>query len=272
MSFPISYQADKPERRNRLTVFFRLLTAIPGILVGIVWGIAAAVCVLIAWFAILFTGRWPQGLYTFTRGATQYFTRLNAYIYLLTDDFPPFDTGDHPEYPVRLLIPEDAGPQNRLTVLFRIILYIPVYIINYVLTIVAYLCAFVMWFAALFTGRSPDALHNGLVFTLGYSARASAYALLLTDKWPPITDEGPAAVSAGASYGSLSSPPPPPPPPVAGRDEPVVAPPPPGVPDAPAPPPPPPPLPDVPDAPPPPPPPPAADDEPPSGGPFGPTT
>jgi hypothetical protein len=195
-----------PAERNRLTVFFRLLAAIPVLIVGIFYILAAFIAVVVAWFALVFTGSYPEGLYSFVRGVNQFAARMNGYIYLQTDVYPPFDTGEHPEYPIRLSIPEQAGEQSRVTVLLRIFLFIPVYIIQYAFSIAAELVAIAMWFAALFTGKSPEGLHNALTFLLGYSTRAVAYGCLLTDKWPPIAEDS----SAPASTGSLSPPPPPP--------------------------------------------------------------
>ncbi|HEX6388437.1 MAG TPA: DUF4389 domain-containing protein [Solirubrobacteraceae bacterium] len=258
MSYPIAYAADMPAERNRLTVFFRLLMMIPIAIVGFFYIIGAFFCILIAWFALVFTGRYPDGLYGFVRGVAQFMTRMNGYAYLQTDVYPPFDTGEHPEYPIRLSIPEQPEEQNRMTVIFRLILFIPVYIIQYAFSIAAQLVAIVMWFAALFTGKSPEGLHNALTFLLGYYARSMAYAALLTDKWPPISEE--AGLPVGQPSGTLTSPPPPPPPPPAPVGEPAAA--------APPPPPPPPPPPSS-EPPPPPPPPPSQDeDDRPAGGPF----
>ncbi len=238
MSYPIVYESDLPEQRNRLTVFFRLILVIPVLIVGIFYILAAFFCIVIAWFALLFTGQYPGGLYSFVRGVTQFMARLNAYMYLQTDAYPPFDTGDHPEYPARLAIPETPSEQNRMTVLFRLVLFIPVYIIQYAFSIAAQLVAVVLWFAALFTGKSPEGLHNALTFLLGYYNRGMAYAALLTDKWPPISDDSGVAQTPG----TLASPPPPPPPPppapaTTASDAPAAAPPPPSPPPPPPPPP-----------------------------------
>ncbi|KAA1395658.1 DUF4389 domain-containing protein [Aeromicrobium ginsengisoli] len=85
----VDYQSET-EGRNRLTIFFRLLLAIPHFVVLVFLGLAAFVVYLIAWFAVLFTGKWPTGLRNFVIGLTRWTTRLNAYMYLLTDAYPPF--------------------------------------------------------------------------------------------------------------------------------------------------------------------------------------
>ena len=78
------------EGRNRVTTFFRLLLAIPHFFVLVFVGIAAYVVWLIAFFAVLFTGRWPEGLRNFAVGTLRWNMRVSAYLYLLTDEYPPF--------------------------------------------------------------------------------------------------------------------------------------------------------------------------------------
>jgi hypothetical protein len=81
---------SETEGRNRLTIFFRILLAIPHIIVVSLISIVAVFVFIIAWFAVLFTGKWPAGLLNFVIGLTRWTTRLNAYMYLLTDEYPPF--------------------------------------------------------------------------------------------------------------------------------------------------------------------------------------
>ena len=82
--------AAETEGRNRLTIFFRILLAIPHIIVISLISLVALFVYVIAWFAVLFTGKWPTGLRNFVIGLTRWNTRLNSYMYLLTDEYPPF--------------------------------------------------------------------------------------------------------------------------------------------------------------------------------------
>ena len=68
MSYPVTFEADYSEQRNRLTTFFRLILMIPVAIVLYVFGIVASIAIVIAWFAIVITGRYPQGLYELRRG------------------------------------------------------------------------------------------------------------------------------------------------------------------------------------------------------------
>jgi len=76
--------------RNRLTTFFRLILAIPQLIVTAVLLFAAAVVTLIAFFAVLFTGRWPAGMRDFVVKVQRWSLRVQAYTTLLTDVYPPF--------------------------------------------------------------------------------------------------------------------------------------------------------------------------------------
>ena len=78
------------ENRNRLTTAFRLILAIPHFIVLAVLTIALMVVALIAFFAVLFTGRWPAGLRDFALGVGRWWLRVNAYMALLTDEYPAF--------------------------------------------------------------------------------------------------------------------------------------------------------------------------------------
>lgn len=82
--------APPPATRSRLSVAFRLILAIPQLIAVWAISIAWAITTMIAWFAILFTGEYPAGLYRFGVGALRWTTRVEAYLLLLHDEFPPF--------------------------------------------------------------------------------------------------------------------------------------------------------------------------------------
>src|SRR6266480_2175786 len=133
MAYPIHFEVEHRERYSRLTTFFRLILAIPHVIFVALWGIVVGLVVLIAWFAILFTGRYPRGLFDFAAAFLSYSTRVNCYVYLLTDAFPPFGGGSSGDgYPVQVSVdwPERL---SRLTTFFRLILAIPAYLVLYVL-------------------------------------------------------------------------------------------------------------------------------------------
>jgi hypothetical protein len=94
-SYPITlnigeYPAN--EGRDRWSVGLRLIYAIPHFIILFFLSIAAFVCVVIAWFSILFSGNYPQGLYNFVVGVARWSLRVEAFILLMRDEYPPFST------------------------------------------------------------------------------------------------------------------------------------------------------------------------------------
>jgi Domain of unknown function (DUF4389) len=196
--YPVSYEADAAlEGRNRLTTFFRGLIVIPWVIVAALYGIVAEICAVIAWFAIVFTGRYPEGLYNFNAGFVKMASRVNGYYYLLTDELPPFNGEDNPQYPVRIGVSEPLGAYDRLKTGLRLILGIPVYLLAIVQNLIATVCAFIAWFAILFTGRLGEGLFNPIRSAMAYQTRATAYFLLITEDWPPFSLEESAAAPSG---------------------------------------------------------------------------
>ena len=89
--YPISFDVRYPDKLNRWKVaIWKIITSIPHIIILFFLYLALFVVVVIAWFAILFTGRYPQGLHTFVAGVFRWALRVEAYIVSLTDEYPPF--------------------------------------------------------------------------------------------------------------------------------------------------------------------------------------
>jgi len=165
--------------------------AIPHFIWALFYGLAAYLVLFVAWFAILFTGKYPAGMYEFVAGFLRFYTRVNAYAYLVVDQNPPFDGGEHPEYPVRLKIGPPQAKYSRLKVFFRFILAIPVFIFIYVLSIWLQVVAIAIWFVAVIMGRTGPGLTEAMRFPMSYTARGTAYNCLLTDKYPPVSETEP---------------------------------------------------------------------------------
>jgi len=89
--YPVTLEVDYPERLSRWLIFVKWLLVIPNVIVLMVLGLAYYVTLIIAWFAILFTGRYPKGLFDFGVGVSRWSLRASAYaFYLFTDKYPPF--------------------------------------------------------------------------------------------------------------------------------------------------------------------------------------
>jgi hypothetical protein len=216
--YPVTYAVDNPgDGRNRLTVFFRYIVAIPWLIVAAVYGIVAYFAAIGAWFAIVFTGKYPPGLYDFNAGFLRLITRINGFLDLATDEYPSFNGQEDPSYPVQVGVPPPLPEYDRLKTGLRLIFGIPVMLLGYVQGIIASFMALFGWFAILFTGAFPDGLFQPLRSALAYQSRAAAYFLLMTEDWPPFSlEEGqgsaagqlpptpPAAPAASEESGSTS--------------------------------------------------------------------
>lgn len=198
------------DHRNRLTTAFRLLLAIPHLLLvgapvagALSWawqddstrhanwaadgGALGAVAVLasvIAWFAIVFTGRQPDGLWKLAAFYLRWRVRAIAYVALLRDEYPPFGDG---EYPASLVLAHPTLPRDRLGVAFRLILVIPQLMVLWAISIAWAVTTAIAWFSIVLTGRYPAALYEFAVGALRWNVRVEAYLLLLSDRYPPFS-------------------------------------------------------------------------------------
>jgi hypothetical protein len=204
---PIVLKVDEDLRRSRLTVFFRLLLAIPLVIWLILWTIAAFVAAIVGWIAALFTARLPQGIHGFLARYVRFSAHVGAYIGLAANPYPPFN--GEPGYDVDVRIPSQPERQPRWSIAIRLLLAAPALFLAAILGSgtgsggwggtrdreaewfansgvggVAAICAFLGWFAVLATGRMPLGLRNLGAYGIGYAAQASAYVLLLTDRYP----------------------------------------------------------------------------------------
>ena len=193
--------------RSRLTVFFRLILAIPHVIWLFLWTVAAVVAAIVNWALTLALGRSPEAVYTFLASFIRYATHVNAYLSLAANPFPPFD--GQSGYPIDVEIaPREA--QNRLKTLFRLVLAIPALILAEVFfgtgieaasdrggrayageathaSIVGGILAilsFLGWFACLARGRMPRGFRNSLAYGIGYAAQVAAYVFVLTERYP----------------------------------------------------------------------------------------
>lgn len=177
-------------RRTRLTVFFRPLLAIPYLVWAALWGVAAVVAAIVSWFAILLSGRAPDGLHEFLARYVRFVTQMDAFLYLVADPFPGF-LGEAGSYPVDVEI-DPPAEQGRWAVASRIVLAIPALLITNVLQSVLQVIALIGWFYALATGRMSVGMRNLSAYCLRYQAQTSAYAFLLTSRYPGL-NPGPIA-------------------------------------------------------------------------------
>jgi len=189
MSYPATFEADYLERRNRLSVFFRLILAIPLAVWLYLYAIAALVAIVIAWFAIVITAAYPRGLYEFVANFIRFVARFTGYAALLCDPYPSFAGSDDPAYPVRMHFAGPLARYSRLKTFFRIILAIPILVLRYVMQLMLEIGAIGAWFVIVITGNMPRGLFDLMVLANSYIARSDAYIALLTETYPPFQDE-----------------------------------------------------------------------------------
>jgi hypothetical protein len=209
---PIRVHLDDDLRRSRLTVFFRVLLAIPHVIWVVLWGIAAVVAVIAAWFATLVKGQSPAALHNFLAAYVRYSTHVSAYLFLVANPFPGF-TGGPGRYPIDVEIAQPAR-QNRWTVGFRIFLALPALLLAGALGTsgawgrrskggslgVLGALGFLSWFVGVALGRVPRSLRNLAGYALDYEAQAAGYLLLLTDRYPNCDPTLAETAQAGTSH------------------------------------------------------------------------
>jgi len=204
-------EVDYPEESNRLTTFFRLILAIPIIIVlSIISATADSTYVVISeagetvskitttsggivgalflatLLMILFRQRYPRWWFDFAREFARFAMRVGAYIMLLTDEYP--STEDEQTVHLEIDYPDVKQDLNRWLPLVKWFLAIPHFIVLFLLAIVAFFAVIIAWFAILFTGRYPRGLFDYLVGVSRWALRVEAYTMLLvTDRYPPFS-------------------------------------------------------------------------------------
>jgi Domain of unknown function (DUF4389) len=205
-AYPASFKIDYPKKFDRLSSFFRIVWALPIFVIylllsgagittytdeagkritqsagGIVTGLFAATALM-----ILFRQRYPRWWFDFNLELNRFATRVEAYLFLLTDRYP--STEDQQTVHVYVEYPNVKKDLNKWLPLVKWLLAFPHYLVLLVLAIGAAIATIIAWFSILFTGKYPKGLFDYVV-GVGRSAwRVTAYAILLTtDEYPPFS-------------------------------------------------------------------------------------
>lgn len=186
-SYPVRYDVEYPQELNRWLIFVKWILAIPHLLILYGLGIVAGAITFIAFFAILFTKRYPKELFQFVVGIQRWNANVTAYTGLMRDEYPPF-SWEPGKYPVNFDIdyPEDL---SRWLIFIKWLLVIPHLIILVLLYIVALFVMLIAFFAILFTKKFPDSLFKFVVGVNRWSQRTTAYYYLMRDEYPPFSME-----------------------------------------------------------------------------------
>jgi hypothetical protein len=209
--YPAALAARLDEPLSRWLWLAKWLLAIPHLIVLAILWLAFVVLTVVAWFAVVISGRYPRAIFDFNVGVLRWTWRVSYYGYggLGTDRYPPFSLDREPDYPATLEIAY-PGAQSRLTALGRLVLAFPhLLIIGVFVGGGAYwlddasswhftspwsgligLLVLIAGFALLFTGRYPRGLFQLVVGLNRWVLRVVAYAALMTDKYPPFRFDG----------------------------------------------------------------------------------
>lgn len=190
MKFSIRHQDSYSRGELLLRSFFGFIyMVIPHYICLMFLGLAAGLMTLVAFFAILFTGKFPKGMFDFIVKVNRWGMRLVARMINLSDGYPAFGLDAHDNNVVfEIPYPESS---NRLTVLLRvligIILLLPHLICLWLLQIGMMICVLLAWLIVLFTGKYPKGMHDFVVGVMRWGVRVGAYMNFLTDTYPPFT-------------------------------------------------------------------------------------
>jgi len=184
-SYPLNFDVQYPDQLNRWLPLVKWILIIPQSLIVYVLAAVVQVIVLIAFFAILFTKKYPQGLFDFAAGFYRWNANVASYALLMRDEYPPF-SWDAGIYPVTYEV-SNPGELNRWLPLIKWLLAIPHYIALLVLGFIAFFVWIIAFFAILFTTRYPRGMFDFIVGYQRWTNRVAAYISLMRDEYPPFS-------------------------------------------------------------------------------------
>jgi hypothetical protein len=191
--YPVSVRGELTIPPARGWWLLKWLLGIPHYIVLFFLWIAFIVVCIIAFFAILFTGKYPKSLFEFNEGVMRWSWRVGFYSYqaLGTDKYPPFSLEPDETYPADLKIEYPEKLSRGLVLVKWWLLAIPQYIITGIfmggrngggLTFILSIFGAI---AVLFTGKYPQDIFKLVVGLNRWTIRVGAYATLMTDQYPP---------------------------------------------------------------------------------------
>ena len=191
---PVTFNIEYPESLSRLHLLLKsflgwIYVGIPHGIILTALGFVVWIVSIVAFFAILFTGRYPRGLFNLVVGYYRWGARVNAYSGFMVDNYPPFSLDEDDSNPVGLKIeyPERLSRKWALLKFFLgwIYVLIPHGIALFLYFIAAMFVLFLSWWAILFTGGFPRGFFNFIVGMHRWELRVNTYLSFLRDEYPP---------------------------------------------------------------------------------------
>jgi len=205
--YPAHVEGELKEPLSRWLWLVKWVLIIPHVIVLFFLWLAFAVLTVVAFFAILITGRYPRGIFDFNVGVLRWTWRVGFYSYsaLGTDRYPPFTLADDPDYPARFDVDYPQSLSRGLVLVKWWLLALPQYLVVGVFTGGAWsgwsghnpdglwafsggligLLVFIAAIVLLFTGRYPRQIYDFVLGMNRWIFRVAAYATLMTDRYPP---------------------------------------------------------------------------------------
>jgi hypothetical protein len=190
VAYPVRLDLDAPLEVARWRPFFNWIVAIPHFVIASVLSQVAGAIVFFAWFAILFTGKFPGGLFQFVAMAQRYQWRATSYGLGIREQYPPFEfemvSADPGTDEARYEVDEPAALSRGL-IFIKWLLAFPHYIALFFVFVGVFFAWIVGAFAVLFTGAWPQGIRDFLVGASRWGYRVNAYLYLMRDEYPPFS-------------------------------------------------------------------------------------
>ena len=185
-AYPLYIRGNLSSPPNRGLWLIKWILAIPHFFVLFFLTIASFVVWFIAWWAILFTARYPRWMFNYIVGVMRWTWRVSFYAGVLgTDRYPPFSLASNDDYPadITVIYPERL---SRLKVVFKFwLLAIPQYIVTYFFGGLGVALSIFAGIALLFTGRYRSDMFGAQMALNRWKWRVTGYISFLYDDYPP---------------------------------------------------------------------------------------
>ncbi len=183
--YPVRVELERSEEYSRFMPLIKWLIVLPHYVCLFFLGIGAMFAMIGAFFVVLFTGRYPEGIFKYMVGVMRWQLRVQAYVLLAADTYPPFTMDPDPSYPASFEVDYPADGVARWRPFFAWLVAIPYVIVATLLFYVAAFIHVIAFFTILFTRSYPEGMFNVVENAMRWMHRGSAYGYYLSTEYPP---------------------------------------------------------------------------------------